>query len=73
MDFIDMKSKAFTSKKPDKKAMKATWDSESESEEENDTKNGFFKAQNNKTTKVTFKPTLDNSDLSTDELGDAFE
>ena len=53
--------------------MTATWDFQSELEEDIDTTNICFMAQNNETTKVIFEPTLDDSDLSIDELGDAFE
>ena len=65
------KVKPSTSKKPyKKKAMKATWDSESESEEEIDTANMCFMA-NESTSKVT-SSTLFDDELSMDELGETF-
>jgi len=65
------KVKPSTSKKPfKKKAMKATWDSESESEEEIDTANMCFMA-NESTSKVTPSTSFDD-ELSMDELGEAF-
>ena len=54
-----------------KKALKATWDSKSESEEELDTANVCFMANDN-TPKVISKPSLDDCNLSIDEIGDAF-
>jgi len=54
-----------------KKALKATWDSESESEKEVDTANVCFMTNDN-TPKVISKPCLDGCDLTMDELGDAF-
>ena len=45
-----------------KKTFKATWDSESESEEEVDTTKVCFMANDN-TPKVTSEPSLDNCDL----------
>ena len=69
----ETKSKAFTSKKPyKKKALKAIWDLKSESEEEVDTANVCFIANDN-TPKVTFEPSLDDCELIMDELGEAFE
>ena len=63
---------AIISKKPyKKKTLKATWDSESESEKEVDTTNMCFMANDN-TPKVTSEPSLDDCDLSMDELADAF-
>ena len=44
-----------------KKALKATWDSESESEEEVDTANMYFMANDN-TPKVISEPFLDDCD-----------
>ena len=65
------KVKPSTSKKPfKKKAIKATWDSESESEDEIDTANMCFMA-NESTSKVT-PSTSFNDELSMDELGEAF-
>ena len=58
-----------TSKKPfKKKALKATWNSESESKEEVDTTNVCFMA-NDSTPKITFKPSLNDSELTMDEFG----
>ena len=54
-----------------KKTFKATWDSESESEEEVDTTNVCFMTNNN-TPKVTSEPSLDDCDLTIDEFEDAF-
>ena len=54
-----------------KKALKATWDSKSESEKEVDTTNMCFMTNGN-TPKVTSEPSLDDYDLTMDELGDAF-
>ena len=60
------------SKKPfKKKALKATWDSESESEDEVDMTKVCFMANDN-TPKVISEPSLDDCDLTIDELGDAF-
>ena len=53
------------------KALKATWDSESESDEEVDTANMCFMA-NESTSKVTPDTSID-CDLSMGELGEAFE
>ena len=53
--------------------MKATWDSKSEFDEDIDMANICFMVQNNGTTKVISEPILDDSDLSIDELRDAFE
>ena len=65
------KVKPSTSKKPHKKkALKATWDSESESEEDVDTANMCFMA-NEGTSKVTPSTSFDN-ELSMDEIGEAF-
>jgi len=50
--------------------MKATWDSESESEDEVDTANMCFMG-NESTSKVTSSTSL-NDELSMDELGEAF-
>ena len=63
-------NKPSTPKKPyKKKALKAIWDSESESEEKVDMANVSFMPNNN-TFKVTSEPTLDECDLTMDELGD---
>ena len=71
----DIKNKPSSSnkaKKPfKKKALKAIWDSESESEEEVDTANMCFKANDN-TPKVISEPSLDECHLTMNELGDAF-
>ena len=70
-----IKNKPSSSNKPkklfQKKALKITWDSESESEEEVDTANVCFMANDN-TPKVTSEPSLDEYNLTMDELGDAF-
>jgi len=67
------KSKPSTSKRPyKKKALKATWDSESKSEKEVDTANVCFMANDN-TPKVTSESSLDDCELTMDELGEAFE
>jgi len=55
-----------------KKALKATWDSESDSKEEVDTANVCFMANEN-TPKVTFKSCLEDCELTIDELDEAFE
>ena len=58
-DCLETKSKPSTSKKPyKKKALKATWNSESESDEEVDTTNVCFMANDN-TPEVTSEPSLD--------------
>ena len=74
-----IKNKPSTSNKPStlkkpykKKALKATWDSKSESKEEVDTANVCFMANDN-TPKVTSEPSLDECELSMDELGESFE
>jgi len=72
VDCPNMKSKASTSKKPYKKATKATWDSESESDADDDTANVYFMTNAN-TINVCSEPSLDVSYLSIYELGDAFE
>ena len=72
-DCPETKSKHSTSKQPYKnKALKATWDSESETDEEVDTAYVYFMANDN-TPKVTFEPSLDDSELTMDELGEVFE
>ena len=72
-DCPEIKSKPSTSKKPYKeKALKATWDSESEIDEEVDTAHACFMTNDN-TPKVTSEPLLDNCELTMDELGEAFE
>ena len=54
--------------------MKATWvDLESDSEEDVDSANVCFMAQGETSSKVTSKPTLDDSELTLDELGFAFQ
>ena len=69
----DTKSKPSTSKKPyKKKALKATWDLESESEEEVDIANMCFMTNDN-TPKVFSEPSLEDCDLTMDELGEAFK
>jgi len=55
-----------------KKALKDTWDSESESEEEVNTANVCFLANEN-TTKVTSESSLKECELSMDKLDEAFE
>ena len=66
------KSKPSTSRKSyKKKALKATWDLESESDEEVDTANMCFMA-NESTSKVTPDTSID-CELSIDEIGEAFE
>ena len=72
VDCPNMKSKASTSKKLYKKATKATWDSESESDADDDTANVYFMTNAN-TINVCSEPSLDVSYLSIYELGDAFE
>ena len=52
-----------------KKALKATWDSESESEEEVDTTNVCFMEN---TPKVNSEPSFDDSGVTKDELLNAF-
>ena len=65
---LENKSKPSTSKKPyKKKALKATWDSKSESKEEEDTTNVGFMANDN-TPKVTSEPSLDDCELIMYEL-----
>ena len=65
------KGKPSTSKKSyKKKALKATWDSESESDEEIDTAHMCFMA-NESTSKVT--PVTSIKDCESSELGEAFE
>jgi len=73
VDCPETKGKPSTSKMSDKKkALKSTWDSESESEEEVNTANMCFMVKNN-TPKVTSKLSLDECELTMDELGEAFE
>ena len=68
---------ATTSKKlhKKKKVMVATWDdSEIESDEEDiDTTNVCFMTNEEKSTKVTFKPSLDDDELTIYELAHFFE
>ena len=67
-DFLETKGKPITSKKPYKnKAMKATWDSKSESKEEVDMAHVCFMTNEN-TPKVTSESSLDECELSMDEL-----
>ena len=62
------KNKPSTLKKPyKKKALKVTWDSESESEEEVDTANVCFMANEN-TPKVTSESSLKECELSIDDV-----
>ena len=69
----ETKSKQSTSKKPyKKKALKATWDSKSETDEEVDMAHVCFMANGN-TPKVISEPSLDDCELTMDELGEAFE
>ena len=69
---VDQKQ-TITSKNPyKKKVFKSTWDLESDSEEEVDTANVCFMANEN-TPKVTFESCLDDCELTMDELGEAFE
>ena len=69
----EIKSKLTTSKKSSKrKALKATCDSESDSEEEVDTTNVYFMANEN-TPKIISESSLDKCELFMDELGEAFE
>ena len=67
----DIKNKSSSSNKPKKpfkkKALKATWDSKSESEEEVDITNVCFMTNDN-TPKVTSEPSLNYCDLTMDEL-----
>ena len=59
-------NKPSTSKKPyKKKALRATWNSESESEKEVDTAKVCFMANDN-IPKVTSEPSLDDCDLTMD-------
>ena len=56
-------------KKAQKKAMVATWDdSETESKEKVDTANICFMANRDEVSKVTFESSLDEDDLTMDEL-----
>ena len=72
-DCSETKNKPSTSKKPyQKKALKATWDSKSQTDKEVDTAHTYFMANDN-TPKVTFEPSLDDSELTMDELGEALE
>jgi len=72
-DCLETKSKPSTSKKPyKKKALKVTWDSESETDEEVDTTHVCFMANDN-TPKVTSEPSLDDCELIMDEMGETFE
>ena len=70
----NIKNKPSSSNKPKKpfkkKDLKATWNSESESEEV-DTTNVCFMVNDN-TPKVTSEPSLDDCDLTMNELEDAF-
>ena len=67
------KSKPSTSKRSyKKKALKTTWDSESESDEEVNTAHMCFMANKN-TNKVIPKSSIEDCELSMDELGEAFE
>ena len=67
-DCPETKNKPLTSKKPyKKKALKVTWDSESETEEEVDTSHVCFMANDN-THNVTLEPSLDEYELTMDEL-----
>ena len=69
-----MKSKTSTSNNPyKKKAIKKTWDLKSESYGDVDTANLCFMANDNNTTKLCSDPSLDDADLSIDELSDGFE
>ena len=52
--------------------MKATWDSESDFEEKGDTANVYFMTNEN-TPKITSKASLNECELSMDELGETFE
>jgi len=52
--------------------VKGSWDSESESEKEVDTINVCF-MDNDNAPKITLETTLDDYDLSMDELGETFE
>ena len=57
-----------------KKAMVATWDdSESESEEENDAAHMCFMAHGEDASKVTLENSIDDDDLTMDELAHFFE
>ena len=72
-DCSETKDKPTISKNPYKKmALKATWDSENKFEEETDTVNVCFMANEN-TPKVTSESSLDECELSMDELGETFE
>jgi len=54
--------------------MNATWDdSESDSEKDVDKANVCFMVNEENSPKVTSKPTLDDSELTLDELGFAFQ
>ena len=67
------KSKPSTSKKPyKKKALKATWDSKSESDKEVDMAHMCFMTNEN-TNKVIPESSIEDCELSMDELGEAFE
>ena len=69
----ETKNKSSTSKKPcKKKALRVTWDSERDSNEEGDMVNVCFKANEN-TSKIYPEPYLEDSDLTIEELKEAFE
>ena len=69
---LRIKASHLPQKSPTEKTLKATWHSESESDEEVDTANVYFMANDN-TPKVTFEPSLDDYELTIEELGEAFE
>ena len=73
VDCSETKSKPSTTKKPyKKKALKASWDSESETDEEVDTVHVCFMANDN-IPKVTSESLLDDCELTMDELSETFE
>jgi len=72
-DCQETKSKPSISKKPcKKKALKITWDSESDTDEEVNMAHACFMANDN-TPKLASEPSLDDCELTMDESGEAFE
>jgi len=73
VECLKTKNKLTTSKKPyKKKVLRTTWDTESESEEEVDTANVCFMTNEN-TPKVFPESSLEDYDLTMEELEKAFE
>ena len=71
MDCSEIKSKPSNLQEA-LEALKATWNSESETDEEVNTTHVCFMTNDN-TSKVTSEPSLDDCELKMDELGEAFE